>query len=102
MAEVELGRFEAREGKLPPVGLRSGSPACVVRAKVFVQRPWWVYLGLPLAIVPYFILAARAGQRVRVQAPLCALHRFHWLWRTLILFAGLVLDAVLWVYGFLL
>jgi hypothetical protein len=80
MATIRLGRFEAKEGRLPPVCLRCGSAAAVYRDKVFWNIRWWVYLLFPLW--PVFILCLFLGPRVSLRAPLCALHKHHWRWRT--------------------
>src|SRR5262249_41531612 len=91
MPEVRLGRYEAREGGLPPVCLRCARPASVLRAEVFVKRPWWLYVLVaicwPALPVLWFV-----GDRVLVRAPLCELHKHHWRGRTLTVFAAAAVD----------
>jgi hypothetical protein len=81
MASMRLGRYEARQGDLPPVCIRCGIAARVYRKKVFVYYPWWIYLGIPLGFLPFFILAWYRGKPAQVRAPLCSLHRNLWRWQ---------------------
>src|SRR5438105_930337 len=95
MAEVRLGRYEAREGLLPPVCMVCGAPAGVVRTMWFWLVPWWLYLVFPLGCgVLYLVLLLLLVKRARVQAPLCALHRNHWHGRFLILVGMLALMTL--------
>ncbi len=81
MATIRLGRYEAREGNLPPVCIRCGTAASVYRKKVFVYSPWWIYLGIPLGFWTFFILAWYWSKAARVRVPLCPLHRNLWRWQ---------------------
>jgi hypothetical protein len=103
MAEVRLGRYEAREGGLPPVCLRCARPASVMRTKVFVKRPGWLYL-LVAVCWPALPVLFLVGDRVPVRAPLCELHKHHWLSRKLSILAAAavvlviaVAAVVLWI-----
>src|SRR5262249_6801562 len=87
MAEVRLGRYEAREGGLPPVCMRCARPASWLRRRMSVKRRWWVCLSLP---VLFFL-----GDRVLVRAPLCELHKHHWSGRRLTFFAAAGADLVI-------
>jgi hypothetical protein len=81
MAQVRLGRYEAREGLLPPVCMVCGAPAGVQRRVVFSHPPAWFYVAFLAGVLPYFFLTALRGRRVLVRAPLCELHKYHWLGR---------------------
>jgi hypothetical protein len=81
MATVRLGRYEAREGPLPPVCVACGVRARVVRNTVVSTFPAWFYLGVPLGLLPFLLLWAFFSRRALVRAPLCTLHQFHWWWR---------------------
>jgi hypothetical protein len=97
MATIRLGRYEAQQGDFPPVCIRCGLPACVYRRRAFDQNPWWMYLTLALAVLPFFILAVFLSKRVVVCAPLCQLHKDHWRWRSLVLFAAVAVNAFGWL-----
>src|SRR5262245_35621936 len=94
MAEVRLGRYEAREGGLPPVCLRCARPASTVRTRVFVKRPWWIYLLVALCW-PALPVLLFVGDRVPVRAPLCELHKHHWSGRRLSVFAAAAADFLI-------
>jgi hypothetical protein len=81
MATIRLGRYEARQGDLPPVCIRCGTVASVYRKKVFFYSPWWIYLGIPFALLPFFILAWCRSKSARMRVPLCSLHRNLWRWQ---------------------
>jgi len=95
MAEVRLGRYEAREGRLPPVCMVCAVPAGAYRRKVFTCRPVWQYVAALLCwpLACFFPFLAR---RAVVLAPLCRLHKHQWRWRALLLgTAVLAADALL-------
>jgi len=94
MPEVRLGRYDAREVGLPPVCLCCARPASVVRKKVFVKRPWWLYV-LVAVCWPALPVLLFVGDRVVVRAPLCELHKHHWSGRRLTFFAAAVADLVI-------
>lgn len=107
MADVRLGKYEAREGRLPPVCLRCGAPASMSRRMVFYCRPWWAFVFVPwwvysviLLAVPCLLLLLLVGRRARAVCPLCELHKHHWLWRNLV-FAGAGLLPVAFFVLFL-
>jgi len=81
MATIRLGRYEARHGNLPAVCIRCGTAAGAYRNKVFHFSPWWIYLGIPFALLPFFILAWFWSKRASVHVPLCPLHRNLWRWQ---------------------
>jgi hypothetical protein len=81
MATIRLGRYEARQGNLPPVCICCGTAASVYRTKTFVHSPWWVYLGIPFGLLPFFVLACYRIKSARVRVPLCSLHRNLWRWQ---------------------
>ncbi len=94
MATIRLGRYEARQGNLPPVCIRCGIAASTYRNKVFVYSPWWIYLGIPFAFVPYFLLAWYRSKPARAYVPLCPLHRNLWRWQQPVLIAVCALVTV--------
>jgi len=81
MADIRLGRYEARQGNLPPVCICCGIAAAVYRRKIFTFSPWWIYLGIPFALLPFFILAWFCSKPAQVTIPLCPLHRHLWRWQ---------------------
>jgi hypothetical protein len=97
MATIRLGRYEARQGNLPPVCIRCGTAAGVYRKKVFYFSPWWIYLGIPLAFLPFFILALFMSKPALVRVPLCPLHRNLWRWQQPVLL--LVCSLVSVIFG---
>jgi hypothetical protein len=99
MPHVELTRDEARTGDLPFVCMVCGQAGHVYRPTVLSYCPWWVYLGIPLGILPYFLLALFFNRRARLRAPLCELHQYHWLWRSAVLCAWFALAGFLMVAG---
>jgi hypothetical protein len=84
MAEVRLGRYEAENNLLPMVCMRCGRPATLRKQKVFNWYPSWVPLLIFAGFLPYVILVRVLGKKMRVLAPLCESHRFHWMWITLV------------------
>jgi hypothetical protein len=116
MATVRLGRHEAKMGDLPQVCMCCGEAATEYRPKVFSRSPWWIYVPIPLGmlpllplfgrpnewfilflpsgLLPFFFLAYFLNRRMLVRAPLCDLHHFHWRWRSLLLFGGLGLPIL--------
>ena len=82
MARVRLGRYEAEEGRLPPVCMRCGADADGYRRKQFSWHPEWVYALIFVGLVPFIVVALVLTKRMRVRAPLCRAHTGHWLWRT--------------------
>ena len=94
MASVRLGRYEARQGNLPAVCMRCGTAASVYRRKVFYYSPWWIYLGIPFALVPFFILARHWSKPAPVLVPLCSLHRNLWRWQQPVLLLACIIISV--------
>src|SRR5262249_24514087 len=90
MPQLRLGRYEAREGLLPPVCMVCGAPASVQRRTLFARAPAWCYVAFLFGVLPYFALTAFFGRRALARTPLCELHKNHWLGRALC-FAGLFL-----------
>jgi hypothetical protein len=91
MAQVRLGRYEAREGLLPPVCMVCGAPASVQPRTILARAPGWCYAAFLFGVLPYFALTAYFGRRALVRTPLCELHKNHWLGRAL--FFGLLFMA---------
>lgn len=94
MATLRLGRFEARQGHLPPVCSRCGTAASVYRKKVFFYSPLWIYLGIPFGMVPFFILAWYRSKSAPVRVPLCSLHQNLWRWQQPVLITACSIVSV--------
>ncbi len=83
MAEVDLGRYEAEQGELPPVCLGCGQPAALYRGRTLVSHPRLVYLLLLAGLPLYFLIALLTHRRLTVVAPFCERHRHFWFWNRL-------------------
>jgi hypothetical protein len=88
MARVRLGRYEAEEGRLPPVCMCCGAPADLTKAKLFNWHPGWVYALILVGLLPFLIVALVLTKRMRVRAPVCAAHTYYWTWRSLFVLGG--------------
>jgi hypothetical protein len=93
MATVRLGRYEAEDGDLPRICIRCGAPADTFKPKRFNWLPPWVYV-LILFPLPFLIVALIVTKRMRVRAPLCEAHIYHWTWRSLFTLGGLAILVV--------
>jgi hypothetical protein len=69
MAHIHLDRDEAERGELPPVCVRCGAGADVIKPRGFHWYPRW-------AIAPLMRLALT--RRMTVQLPLCEVHANEW------------------------
>jgi hypothetical protein len=90
MAQIRLGRYEA-EGGLPRVCMRCGAPATLFKTKNFSWYPSWVYILLLAGLLPFVIVALIMQKRMRVPAPLCDRHKYHWVWPTVAAVVALLL-----------
>lgn len=90
MAKIRLYRDEVRADTLPPVCMRCGAAATVYRGKNFSWNPTWVWFLLLVGLLPFLIVALVTSRRMRVNAPLCDLHRNHWLNRGVFTYGGLI------------
>ena len=101
MATVTLYRQELDTWDLPPICMRCGEPATLVRQKRFSWGPGWVLLLLfvsvilPLLFWVALIVNARLLKKMWVPVPLCERHRNHWLALQVVLFGGLAILALL-------
>ena len=64
MHVVPMRVVDLAEGNLPPVCILTGVPA-----DEFVQTSWfvtpsWILIGLPLGVVPYFVLRSMYGRQI--------------------------------------
>lgn len=89
MAIVRLGRYEVEKSQLPPVCMRCGAPAALVKNKNFRWYPSWVNVLILVGLLPYIIVAAILTKRMTVRAPLCAAHSSHWLANDILIPCGL-------------
>jgi hypothetical protein len=98
MAAVRLYRDETDEFELPAVCMKCGAQATAWKSKTFSWHPPWVYVLILAGLLPFAVVALALTQRRTLQAPLCAAHRGHWLWRQLIVigsfFALLIGGAI--------
>jgi hypothetical protein len=90
MAWIHLSRYEAEEGDLPDVCMRCGAPATVRKRRRFTSHPLWVYLLIPLGLLPYVIVAIILTEEVPCYTQFCPRHRHHWLFRGLLVWVGFV------------
>jgi len=87
MAKVVLGLREAYEGDLPPVCIRCGAPASVMKNWTFSNGPG----GLPIIVLPY--VAVVAG-KIQVRLPFCGAHKHHLLRQVIGILGGSLLVGV--------
>jgi hypothetical protein len=78
MAQIKLGKYELKNYPLPPLCMVCGQPATITRNKKFSWNPGWVYLLLLVGLLPCIIVALIMTRRMRIEAPLCDVHRNHW------------------------
>jgi hypothetical protein len=90
MAQVRLGRYELFHYDLPPYCLRCGAPARKRIGKNFAWYPPWVNLLIFIGLLPAAIVALVLTKRMRVEAPMCARHRWHWAGRILAVLVSLL------------
>jgi len=74
---------------LPDVCLVCGQDATIAKDKTFAWHPPWVWVTLLLGLVPFAIIALVLTKRVKIQAPLCHEHRYHWALRTATILLGI-------------
>src|SRR5262249_13798383 len=94
MALVQLGRYEAEEGELPPVCITCGRPATAYRTPRFSWGPFWCCVFLLLTFWPYLLVAPFLTVRMRILLPFCNQHRGFWS-RLSVRFLGSVFMVVL-------
>jgi hypothetical protein len=95
MAAVQLSRYEAEEGKLPPYCMRCGAPSVVFKQKRLFWIPPWFWLFFFFGILPWVLVRLVATKRMRVSIPLCERHKNHWKARSWFASGGLVLLVLL-------
>jgi hypothetical protein len=89
MAAFTLVNPERYGDKLPPVCLCCGEKATLFKRKRFTWHPSWVYLFLPLGLLPVLIVAMIVTKSATIEAPLCTRHRYHWSGRTALVLLSL-------------
>jgi hypothetical protein len=99
---LKLFRDEFQETALPPVCMRCGAPATVVREKRFTWGPGWLMALLLIGLLcsgPLFLVALVLVpfllRTMRVPIPLCGRHRNHWIPLNVVLYGGLATFALL-------
>jgi hypothetical protein len=93
MARVTLDP-DRRDYELPSVCMYCGAPATRRKSKTFSWHPPWIYILLLVGLLPFMLVALIMTQRLRLSAPLCEQHRYHWGWRQ-----AFVLLSLLGVFG---
>ena len=88
MATITITSREASRGLLPPVCALTGEPTEDVKQKTFLWQPAWVFLLVPVGLLPFLIVALILRKTMTVRLPLAQRKHAHWLWR----------DAVSWVF----
>ncbi len=103
MATVRLTTLESKYGglKLPPVCMVCGEASTVVQTKSMAWHPPWVFLFNLLTPLVYLMVANGFQKQVRLEAPLCAKHKYHWYARILILNWSFVGIGFLMCSGFM-
>jgi hypothetical protein len=79
--------------------LYCGAPPTVLKYRKFAWCPQWVYLLLLVGLIPCVIVAFILTKRKGLNIPLCAAHKYHWLWRNVIGLGGLLGVVGLFVAG---
>jgi hypothetical protein len=75
--------------------MKCGAPAVLRKNKTFSWFPPWIWLLFFFCgLLPFAIVAIIMTKRRTVSVPLCAEHKSHWLWRQLVVVAGLLILAV--------
>ena len=87
MGVLRLDSYEEMR-ELPAVCLRCGAPTVLRKSKTFSWCPQWVWLLLFFGLIPFAIVALILTKRRTILVPLCAKHKNHWLWRQLLMMAG--------------
>jgi hypothetical protein len=101
VAEVQLGRYEAEEGALPPVCIRCGQPATSYKARQLSWLPALTNLLLLINFWPYLLALAFFWHQMTLLAPFCDRHTHYWARRrvftqvTVILLISVMLGGLL-------
>ena len=90
MATVRLKDPERPGYELPPVCIRCGAEATVYKVKKFSWYPRWALIVLLAGPLPFLIVVLVLTKRMRVRAPLCDRHRYHWGGRLALFWAAFV------------
>jgi hypothetical protein len=90
MAELFLETDGGYGLDLPDVCMKCGAPATVRKSKTFSWCPPWVYLLLLCNLIVFAVVALIVTKRRRLEVPLCAEHKNHWMWRQLLVLGSLL------------
>jgi hypothetical protein len=90
MGVVRLHRDRVHGDDLPPLCLRCGEPATVLRGKTFSKSQGWTFILIFLGGLPYLLACLVFRDRFHVRAPMCDAHRNHFHWQRAILWGGLL------------
>lgn len=78
MATARVSRERLLEGRLPPVCVKTGTPADGTVTATFSYLPPWTFLLLLAGIFPFFIALMFAEEKIVAQLPLrTAVHHRH-------------------------
>jgi hypothetical protein len=97
MAMMRLSRRQAKEGTLPALCIRCGKPAASFLDKRLSWYPLWMEVVLVLSFAcpcPFVLVgimvAFLLSRRARVRLPVCAAHKNHWRWRSVLTWGSLI------------
>jgi hypothetical protein len=102
MASIQLNWYEADDGDLPDACMCCGEPATIRKRRRFVSHPAWVYLLLPMGLLPYVIAAAILTEHIRCYTLFCPRHKNYWLVRNLKVWGAFLVILPLIIGGFVL
>jgi hypothetical protein len=97
MPRITLSADEVAPGVLPPVCMACGAPAAVRVPVGFSWVPAWSYLLLVAGIWPWVLFYLLLRRAMAIDAPVCGRHRRHWVWRKMLLPAGLLVSLCILV-----
>ena len=90
MAKIRVYRREAGGKYFPRVCMKCGREADCDVPNTFTWMPSWVPFLILLGLAPWLIVALVTRRTMRVAAPMCRGHAWHWRNRTLYVWLGLV------------
>jgi hypothetical protein len=90
MSTVRLDSDYGSVEDLPDLCMKCGAPADLRKNKSFSWYPPWVSALLLAGLIPFAIVALILTKRCRVEVPLCAQHKGHWLMRQLLVIGTLL------------
>lgn len=99
MATVTITSREATRGLLPQVCALTGEPTDSEKRRTFYWQPAWVFVLLPVGLVPCLIVVYCLRKQMSVRLPLVPGKHWHWGWRNALGFLTVVLSAIVFLAG---